>query len=80
MVSLIQDFEGVESQPQNPEFRYNSANFHPCEWSKEQTPSKCDCISPKVKQMVIVNPGKIYIAVIRDKSSSCCAVFMLYHL
>ena len=39
MISLIQHFEAdflckvsltTESQPQNPEFRNNSENFHPC--------------------------------------------------
>ena len=53
----------MESQPQNPEFRNNSKNFpenfHPCEWPKEPNPSKCDCISPKVKHLEIVIPGKI---------------------
>ena len=32
MVSLIQHFEAdfLWSQPQNPEFRNNPENFHPC--------------------------------------------------
>ena len=33
MISLIQHFEAdilSESQPQNPEFRNNPENFHPC--------------------------------------------------
>ena len=33
MVSLIQHLE-VESQPQNPDFRNNPENFHPCAFLK----------------------------------------------
>ena len=38
MISLIQDFKAVffvESQPQNPEFRNNPENFHPCDFSNK---------------------------------------------
>ena len=31
----IHAIENVESQPQNPEFRNNPENFHPCRFSEE---------------------------------------------
>ena len=27
----------MESQPQNPEFRNNPENFHPCRWAREKS-------------------------------------------
>ena len=37
----------MESQPQNPEFRINPENFHPCtKHSKHSTPALCIC-APK---------------------------------
>ena len=30
----------MESQPQNPEFKINPENFHPCTMDKEQEHSK----------------------------------------
>ena len=29
----------MESRPQNPEFRNNSENFHPCFWSESRSAS-----------------------------------------